>query len=343
MKIAIANSQIPERLCRMLLMVPGYQIAWIAHDGREAVARCVSDPPDLVLLDPDISGGDGVETTRRIMEESPCAILLVTTTVDGNAAKVFEAMRYGALDAVNTPQIGEEPQAKYTREVFLKKIRTLAKLQKLSPHLVRTRLAENGATAPPSVPLLVAIGSSTGGPKSVVQILEGLPATFDGIIVIVQHVDVEFSAGLADWLDAQTALPVRLAVVGDRPKPGFVYVAGTNDHLVLTSRLRFAYTPEPVELPFRPSVDVFFNSLAQYWPDKGEAILLTGMGRDGAKGLARLRQVGWHTIAQDEATSVVYGMPKAAKQLDAAVEILPLDQIGPAILKFVLHKSIRHK
>jgi two-component system response regulator WspF len=154
----------------------------------------------------------------------------------------------------------------------------------------------------------------------------------NAVIIIVQHVDEEFSSGLAEWLDAQTPLCVRLATRGSHLIPGNVYVAGTNDHLILTSHLTFAYTPEPRELPYRPSVDVLFKSVAKHWPGKGGAILLTGMGRDGAEGLAVLRKTGWHTIAQDETTSVVYGMPKAAKELGAAVEILPLEKIAQAIV-----------
>jgi len=123
-----------------------------------------------------------------------------------------------------------------------------------------------------------------------------------------------------------------LAHEGGRPKINTTYIAGTNDHLVITSLLTFSYTPEPGNIAYRPSVDVFFKSIARHWPEKGIAVLLTGMGRDGAEGLSVLRQSGWHTIAQDEASSVVYGMPKAAKELDAVVETLPADRITEALL-----------
>jgi len=177
------------------------------------------------------------------------------------------------------------------------------------------------------------IGSSTGGPKTLLKVLAPLPENLGAAIIVVQHLDEEFSPGLADWLNTQTALRVRIAPRGARPEKGIVDVAGTNDHLILTRGLTFAYTPEPRNNPYRPSVDVFFKSVAEHWPDTGCAILLTGMGRDGAVELANLRRLGWYTIAQDQATSVVYGMPKAAKELDAAVEILPIEEISPAILK----------
>jgi two-component system response regulator WspF len=147
--------------------------------------------------------------------------------------------------------------------------------------------------------------------------------------------DQEFSAGLAEWVSSQTSLQVRVATSGGHPEQGVVDVAATNDHLVVTSGLTFAYTPEPFENPYRPSVNVFFRSVARYWPDVGCGIVLTGMGRDGAAELLTLRSLGWHTIAQDQETSIVYGMPKAAKELHAAVEVLPLERIAPAILKFL--------
>ncbi|WP_346341590.1 chemotaxis protein CheB [[Phormidium] sp. ETS-05] len=151
-------------------------------------------------------------------------------------------------------------------------------------------------------------------------------------MAIVQHLDAQFAKGLADWLNQQTDIPVKVARAGDRLEGGKILIAGTNDHLVLQSNLTLAYTPEPRTCPYRPSVDAFFDSLAAHWPDPGTAVLMTGMGRDGAEGLSHLRAKSWHTIAQDKATSVVYGMPKAAVELGAAVEILPLEAIAPALV-----------
>lgn len=338
MRIAIVNNLMLESLCQLVLSVAGYEIAWVARNGIEAVKKCASDLPDLILMDPNMPVIDGVEATRQIMSTSPCPILMVTETVDENTAKVFEAMGYGALDVVNAPMNGTEAQVQRGREALLKKIRTIAKLHKLSSETVR-KIATERFVIPKQFPPLIVIGSSAGGPKTLAFILSTLPTTFKAVIIIVQHVDEAFSGGLAEWLDAQTPLRVRLATGGARPVPGNVYVAGMNDHLVLTRTLTFAYTPEPRDIPYRPSVDVLFKSVAKHWPNKGGAILLTGMGRDGAEGLAILRKAGWHTIAQDKKTSVVYGMPKAAKELGAATEILPLEEIGPAILK-ILNKKI---
>jgi two-component system response regulator WspF len=171
-------------------------------------------------------------------------------------------------------------------------------------------------------------------------VLSGLPKRPDCSVVIVQHVDQQFAAGLAGWLSGYTEMRVVTAREGMAVEPGAVILAATNDHLVLGADLALRYTLEPRDQPYRPSVDVFFASLRRYWPEPGIAALLTGMGRDGANGLLALRTAGWHTIAQDERTSVVYGMPRAAAEIGAAAEILPIEAIGPAIAKH-LNRSVR--
>ena len=150
--------------------------------------------------------------------------------------------------------------------------------------------------------------------------------------MIVQHVDASFAAGMADWLNQQSALPVRVAREGDRPQAGVALLAATDDHLHLKSPNVLGYTPVPRETPYRPSVDVFFQSVVARWPARAVGLLLTGMGRDGAIGLKAMRTKGYHTIAQDESTCAVYGMPKAAAALDAAVAILPLPRIADALV-----------
>jgi two-component system, chemotaxis family, response regulator WspF len=185
------------------------------------------------------------------------------------------------------------------------------------------------STAPP----LIAIGSSTGGPKALAAVLAKLPPGCKSAIAVVQHLDAQFSAGLVAWLSQQINLPVRIAQAGEPLAPGTVLIAGTNDHLHVKPDLTLDYTSAPIDYPYRPSVDVFFKSLAEHWTRRGTAVLLTGMGRDGAQGLAALRDRGWHTIAQDQASCVVYGMPKAAAELNAAVEVLPPEAIATALLQ----------
>ena len=338
MRIAVANHkrQIVEIIRRIILSVPGNEIAWIAGSGSEAVDMSLRDSPDLILMELVMPGLDGVEATRRIMEKSPCPILLLTSSVDGNTAGIFRAMGYGALDVINTPVLGNDSAAKESSIALLKKISNIGRLKRKPP----TGKERHGVLPVPfHIPPLIVIGSSTGGPKALAELLAGFPGTLPAGVVIVQHVDGEFSLSLANWLDAQTSLKVLLASHGRQPLPATVFLAGSSDHLIVTKELELVYTEEPKGLPYRPSVDLFFESVARHWPEKGVAVLLTGMGRDGARGLAALRNAGWYTIAQDEATSVVYGMPKAAKELGAAVDILPLGAIAPAILDFFEKKS----
>jgi two-component system response regulator WspF len=161
-----------------------------------------------------------------------------------------------------------------------------------------------------------------------------MPADYPHPIVIVQHVDKQFSASFADWLNQQTVLNVRIAKNSDSFEPGTVLVAGTSDHLTLANDNRVYYTENPKEYVYRPSVDVFFNSIAERWKGKVLGVLLTGMGRDGANGLLALRNHGAHTISQDETSCAVYGMPKAAVDIKASCAVETVDQIIDSILKF---------
>lgn len=330
MRIAIVNDlkMAVEILRRIITAVPEYDIAWVAYDGAEAVEKCRRDTPDLILMDLIMPVMDGVEATRRIMQQSPCIILVVTATVGGNASKVFEAMGHGALDAVNTPAIGAGGDLTGASDL-------LVKIGRLGRLLDRAHAGHREKTPPGKrprsavlLPYLTVVGSSTGGPKALAQMVAGLPASSKGAVVIVQHVDKQFAPGMAAWLNTQTALPVALAAENSRPEPGQILLAATNDHLLMTPDLTLHYNVEPREYPYRPSVNVFFKSIARYWPEKGMAVLLTGMGQDGAEGLLALRNAGWRTVAQNKESCVVYGMPKAAADLGAVERFLMPKDIG---------------
>lgn len=341
MRIAIVNDSLMavESLRRVISSVPGYEVVWVANDGAEAVWRCSSDVPDLILMDLIMPVMDGVDATRKIMESTPCSILIVTSTVSGNASKVFQAMGCGALDAVNTPVLGMTGDAE-GKDEFLQKIAMIGSLINQYTNVERPGAATTDLSAETNGESLVVIGSSSGGPKALSVLLRSLPADFPVPVVIVQHVDQKFTAELADWLDKQCPLEVRLAKKGDRLCPGRVLIAGTNDHLILNSSHRLEYTPDPVEMAYRPSVDVFFSSVAEHWAGDVVAVLLTGMGRDGAEGMLTLKNKGVYTIAQDEATCAVYGMPKAAAKIGAAQQILPIDDIASELIEFFDNREI---
>lgn len=344
MRIAIVNdlSLAREVLRRLVLSVPGYSIAWIAEDGAAAVRMAAQDRPDIILMDLVMPVMDGVEATRRIMAATPCPILLVTSSVTGNLNQVYAAMGEGGLDAVNTPTFGPDGTVR-DGEGVLARIAKLARSQQMqtSPGIASASPGSGVQAAPPTgaaaeaqrqlAPIL-ALGASTGGPEAIAQILTALPANFPAGVIVVQHIAAEFAPGLASWLASRTQRTVRIARHGDEPAPGTVLLAGSDDHLVVRRDQRLAYTPEPVAYPYRPSIDALFGSLARYWPAGGVAVLLTGMGNDGASGLLLLKQSGWYTIAQDEATSIVYGMPKAAAELGAARQTLRLSDIAGEVV-----------
>ena len=327
MRIGIVNDMLlaAEALRSTIVRSGQHDVAWIANDGVEAVVRCQLDRPDLVLMDLFMPRMDGVEATRQIMTNTPCAIIVATAKVGEHAGRVFEAMGAGALDAVSLPGINDKEPLQSAKPL-------LAKIENISRLIgsVRKPVSPPAPKRPPPG-CLVAIGASAGGPTALATILAALPPQFPAAVIIVQHLDNQFAPGLTAWFGARTRLPVRVAQDGDGIEPGAIFLAGRDQHLILTGPRQLGYTRQPRNGSYCPSVDVFFQSVADHWQGAVVGVLLTGMGRDGATGLHLLRRAGHHTIAQDERSSAVYGMPKAAAALEAAREILGLDNIGPCL------------
>jgi two-component system, chemotaxis family, response regulator WspF len=305
MKVAIVNESAQIISSIRAALPTQYSVVWTVFSGTEAIAKCAQILPDAILIDAQI-------VTQQIIDKVT-HVLLTNPSTKQNIAKIYDAIEQGAADVVDPENTSD----------------LCSKLARLSCRKIP------GMPIPPNnsmiVPL-IAIGSSTGGPKALAKILSRLPADFDAAITIVQHLDEHFSAGFVDWLSQKAALPVRRAVSGDRPTKGVVLVAGTNDHLYMKPDFTLAYSAEPTDYVYRPSVDVFFHSLAQHWQWRATAILLTGMGRDGAEGLKALKQKSWFTIAQNAESCVVYGMPKAAIELNAATQVLSPEDIATKLL-----------
>ncbi|HOG13420.1 MAG TPA: chemotaxis-specific protein-glutamate methyltransferase CheB [Smithellaceae bacterium] len=339
LKIAIAHhdENALKILRRIIAPNAGCAVIWTTGRGSDVIRQCRHGLPDILLIDLELADVNGAKLICDVMKETPCAILVLSNARERQAGKVFEAMGCGALDVIATPVLHSNGFLEGA-DALLKKIDTMARLLGTASRMEKPAATVHETKKEPRPPL-VAIGSSTGGPKALATILAGLPGNFPAAIVICQHVDSQFASGLASWLNSQTPLDVAIAREGMRPRPGAALVAQTNDHLVLGPDGSLHYTEHPRNYPYRPSVNALFESLRQYWPQNDVAILLTGMGRDGGEGLSALFKTGWHTIVQDEKTSVVYGMPAAAVELGGASEILPLDSIAESIAKKITNRK----
>lgn len=336
MKVAIINNKQAARksLIDIVSQLDDHEVVWSTSSGARALDFCKAIRPELILMDPLIRDLDGISVIRQIMTETPCAILIVTGSIDERHDIVFEALGAGAIDAVNTPLIDTE---KY-------EVATTTLKQKIAMVGVLTRETQSlpdylnindmNPSSRPADNNLIVIGCSSGGPEALSELLGYLPEGFQSPIVVVQHVDAAFAPGLAKWLNVKSALPVMLAREGDEIIPGKVLVAATNNHLVLSTNGKLTYTDDPADSSYRPSVDVFFESVAKNWQHSVTAIILTGMGRDGAEGMLTLKRKGALTIAQDKFTSAVYGMPKAAVELGAATEVLPINRIADVLMDY---------
>jgi two-component system response regulator WspF len=326
-RIGIVSTQPEMTAClrQTLQLRPQHELLWIAEDGVRGIELCARARPDLLLLNLGEPGTSCLETIEQIMAHTPCAILLITSNADTDSSRVFDAMGQGAIDVVDGPLPGACGAG---AAEFLKKLDTLNTLVSTPRFIPGTDTLGDTTSIMRIKPRLVAIGASAGGPSALVKLLSSIPQDFPAAIVIAQHVDQQFAVGMADWLSRESTLPVRIAAEGDQILPGVVLLAATNDHMVLKAQDRLGYTREPSESVYRPSIDVFFDSICARWGGDAAAVLLTGMGRDGAKGLKALRDKGHYTIAQDQASSAVYGMPKAAKALGAAVDVLPIERIA---------------
>ncbi|WP_455205028.1 chemotaxis-specific protein-glutamate methyltransferase CheB [Kaarinaea lacus] len=343
MKIAIANIAIPARqaLVDLLLKDSLHEILWCAETDSETIDLCIQRRPELLLMDLIEPGTNGVDTIQNIMRYSPCPILIVTACIDYNCDLVFQAMGAGAIDAVNTPILTAENDQN-SRHALLKKIHAIEILT-LGKRQLLQRESDTQSNTQQKQQAIVVVGSSSGGPKALEKILAQLPEGYGVPIVVVQHVDVQFAPALAAWLNERSALKVVVAKDGDIVRQGHVYIAASRGHLLFKQNNRLYYSVEPRETVYRPSVDVFFRSVAEFWPGPITAVLLTGMGQDGADGLLELRNRGAYTIAQNEATSAVYGMPKRAAEIGAATEVLPLDEIAVSLCQIPLGRAQRHQ
>lgn len=335
-----------KRLCEILEADAGFQVVGEAEDGKQAIELCLALRPDVVTLDMMLPVMSGLAATEYIMAYCATPILVVSSSINrGELFKTYEALVAGAVEVMEKPR-ADEPDGDWERR-FVAMLRLVARV-KVITHL-RGRLApvrnppqvRSAPAAPcPAQPCrLVALGASTGGPSALVAVLRALPASFAVPVLVVVHIGEPFGVALAEWLDGQTAHTVRMAHDGQALGERGVFLAPPNRHLIVRhARLHLSDAPERHSC--RPSVDVLFESLAVEYGPAVAACVLTGMGADGARGLLAIRQAGGVTLAQDEASSVVYGMPREAALLGAAQRVLPLAEIGPALAALALPGNV---
>ena len=344
--VAEDSLTVRKRLVDVLSEDPGIEVIGEAADGKRAIELCTTLRPDVMTVDMNMPGMSGLAVTEYVMAYCPTPILIVSASTNrGEMYKTFEALAAGAVDVLDKPLGNEEANA-WERKL-LSTIKLVARIRVITHPKGRLSLwaaRQESPLAAPALPIpaaggagryeLVALGASTGGPSALVDILRGLPRDYPLPILLVLHIGAPFGVGFAEWLDGQSPIRVMEAKDGEPlPRSGEarVVMAPPDQHLVVRQgRLRL--TTDPERHSCRPSVDVLFESLAVELGRRVAACLLTGMGRDGASGLLAIRQAGGRTIAQDEATSVVFGMPREAIVLGAADNILPLDAIAPALV-----------
>jgi two-component system chemotaxis response regulator CheB len=330
-----------RRLVDILASDPDFELVGEAPDGKRAIEICQQCRPDVITMDMMLPVMSGFSATEYIMAHCPTPILVVSASINrGELFKIYEALAAGAVDVLEKPT-GTEAEGVWESR-FIATLKMVARIRVITHP--RARLAELRRPPPEAGPQssesprpgqkydLVAIGASTGGPGAIVEILRSLPAEFQIPILLVLHINEPFGTAFADWLDGQTSRRVTYPVDGapHASANGRVVMAPGGRHLVVRDgRLRLSNEIERHSC--RPSVDVLFESVAQECGASAAGCLLTGMGRDGALGLLKIRTAGGMTIAQDESTSVIYGMPREAALLGAATHVLRLPEIGPRL------------
>lgn len=342
-RVLVVAEPSPERelLVQVLNADGQFQLVATAGDGHEAADLTARLRPDVIAMDLVLPRLDGIGATRRIMSETPTPIVIFSCTGDGTpAADAAEVLQAGAMTVVDQP-LTDDARAMLE---LLTAIRLMAEVKVVRRPASGVRRSLVGVPLHEPTPLyvmksrrptVVLVAASTGGPQAIQTLLQALGPDLDVPVLVVQHMSTGFLAGMVGWLAGTCPQSVRLAVHGHEPAGGTVYIAPEDYHLLVTRTGKLALSKAPPVGGFRPSANTLFESAAQCYGSTAIGAVLTGMGDDGTAGLAALRGAGASTIAQDEASAVVFGMPRAAAAAGAAERVLPLAAIGPAVRKLL--------
>jgi two-component system chemotaxis response regulator CheB len=329
-------------ITRMVESDPELRVIATAQTGTEALEKIISLKPDVVTLDVEMPGLNGIETLKRIMQQSPLPVIMVSSLTQEGAETTLEALDLGAFDYVPKQQSYVSLDIVKIRADLVAKIKAAAESHRKKPLLARAAKA----TAPPAAaaprfaprvaPSIVAIGTSTGGPKALQEILPMLPADLSVGVLIVQHMPKGFTAPFARRLDGLCKVSVREATPDAIIEPGVVYIGPAGLHITVQrrtpSRVSICLSDSPSGTLHTPSVDVMMSSVAEVFHSLSMGIILTGMGADGVQGMQAIAREGGLTVGQDEASCTVYGMPRSCAEAGILQRVVPLLQVPEQIL-----------
>ena len=334
-------------LQRVLNTASEIQIVGTATNGVIALEQIPRLKPDIICTDLLMGKMDGLELTKQLMAVHPIPILVISEVVtDNDTKKIGQLIEAGVLDVFPKPKTGFIQDYEKQQQALVQKIKLLSGVKVFSKKIKSSFPTQIGDQAPIPFKInndlssnkrhnIVTIGVSTGGPKALQTILPKLPSNFPLPIVCIQHISEGFLDSLIDWLSKESLLKIKIAENGELPLPGIVYFAPEKYHLELDSQGRFMHSDAPAINNHRPSITTTFTSIAQFHGKNTIGILLTGMGRDGALGMEYIHRMGGMTIAQDEATSIIFGMPKEAIDLGVVKQVLPLPKIASFLMELV--------
>lgn len=328
-------------LTKMIASDPEFQVVGVARDGVEAIDKVISLKPDIVTLDIEMPKMNGLEALKVIMDKSPVPVLMVSSLTTEGAKETLEALELGAVDFIPKNLADLSVNILKIKAHLLDKLKTIARRglipkrrKKVTPPVMTKRSFEG-----PRKVGLVAIGSSTGGPRALQEVLPHLPPDFPVPIIISQHMPRNFTRPFAERLNQTCKVTVKEAEDGEPLKAGTVYIAPGGRHMEITRRkaidTRIKIVPDNGESIYKPSVDVMMISASDVFPGRVLGVILTGMGNDGLKGMTKIKHDGGKTIAQSEETCVVYGMPKAVVEAGVADKVVPIEEIAGEIINAV--------
>ncbi|MFH1737301.1 MAG: chemotaxis protein CheB [Actinomycetota bacterium] len=311
----------------------GFELAGVSTDSKGMIEALIRLEPDAILLDLDVFSGDVIAVVKKIMREAPAPIILISSA-EKNKERAIEGISAGALTVIKKPIYVELKEDPHAGDLLLKATRTYSGI-KVIRHVMGTddnrpkrqasSLEQNGR--------IIAIASSTGGPQALRKVLSGLPATLPCGIVIAQHITQGFTGGLVDWLNKSCMVTVKEPSDGEIIEPGVAYISPDGFHISIERGGKIKIDDGPLIGNHRPSCNKLLKSVAKIYGDKAIGVILSGMGDDGAEGLKEIKKAGGRTIAQDEATSVVFGMPKVALEIKAVNRTVPVDRIFWEIMR----------